>query len=102
MKFKEFKIKSIPTGSNKTRLFLILIFFYLLAFITIFAQESKNHIVRTRWTNPNGQGPSTYKEWKNRWGKSKKNFNSYKLMYQSPKIETVQSDSFEFGEDYAY
>jgi len=95
-------VRSIPTDSNKSQLILFLILFCLLAFITIFAQESKSSIVRTRWTDPNGQGPSTYKEWKDRWEKGAKGIYDYELMYHSPSIKTMQSDSFEFGEDYAY
>ena len=95
-------MKSNPTDSNKSRLILFLIFFNLFAFITIFAQESKSPIVRTRWTDPDGRGPSTYKEWKDRWEKDAKGFYDYELMYHSPLMEAMQSDSFEFGEDYAY
>jgi len=62
-------LKFNPTDLNKSQLILFLIFFNLLAFITIFAQESKSSIVRTLWTDPNGKGPSTYKEWKDLHGK---------------------------------
>jgi len=95
-------MKSKLTDSNKSRLFLFLIFFYLIVAITIFAQESKSPIVRTRWTDPDGRGPSTFKEWKDRWEKDAKGFYDYELKYHSPSMEAMQSDSFEFGEDYAY
>lgn len=88
--------------SNKFWLVLLIITFNLFALTTLFPQESKRHVVRTRWTDPDGRGPSTYKEWKNTWEKSAKNFYNYELMYNSLAIETVQLESFEFGEDYAY
>ena len=71
----------------------------LLFVINIFGQSSDP--VRTEWRSPNGSKPMTFQEWKAKWNAEPKQVGG-EIKYRTPALESAKSDSFVFGDDYAY
>ncbi len=84
---------------HKWFLLTLLLFFDLGVFGGLPAQSS--FPIRTRWVSPGNEKPLSYREWKAQW-EARHHLKEARVVYRSPDFQIVSTDSFTYGQDYAY
>jgi hypothetical protein len=83
----------------KNKIAVLLVSFLLIGMINSYAQS--DFPVRTRWVSPDDSRPISFDQWKNSWDSLPRVMGG-KVVYCTRDFESTLTDSFNFGDDYAY